>query len=198
MDGGIFVKKVEYGVLADIHFGGPPIKKLKHELQIFFTEFRQSEWDVLFVAGDLFHRKMSGNTPDMIEALRFMGQVFQIAKEKSTKIRIIHGTLSHDSEQLELISAMDVALDIDLKIFNTVDDEELFPGFNVLYLPEEYITDMDSYYSPYFAKKYDMIIGHGLVDKAAFIANVQESEETRKAAPIFSVKKLHEICHVLS
>lgn len=189
------MQKINYGVLADVHWGAPPYARLKDELTVFLDEFRQKRWDVLFIAGDLYHRKLSGNSPDMIEALRFMGEVFKLAIEFGTKIRIIHGTLSHDSEQLELVSAMDQVIGVDLKIINRVDDEEIFPGMHVLYIPEEYMSNMDEYYAKYFNKKYDIVIGHGLVDKAAFIASVQESEETQRSAPIFPVKKLHEICH---
>lgn len=189
------MQKINYGVIADIHWGAPPHERLRDELSIFLDEFRIRRWEVLFIAGDLFHRKLSGNSPDMIEALRFMGEVFKLAVQFGTKIRIIHGTLSHDSEQLELVSAMEQVIGVDLKIINRVDSEEIFPGMHILYLPEEYMSNMDEYYAEHFNKKYDMIIGHGLVDKAAFIASVQESEETQTAAPIFPVKKLHEICY---
>lgn len=186
---------IPYGVISDIHTGAQPVEILKYELDLFLDVFRESNWKVLFFAGDLYHMKMIAHSPHMTMTLRFMAEIFKIAKEKNCKIRIIRGTASHDNDQLNLISALEVALDIDIKIFNTVDEEEIFPGVNVLYLPEEYIEDGDSYYAPYYDKTYDFIIGHGLVDKAAFIAHLQESEETRKSAYIFPVKKLHEMSH---
>ncbi len=194
MGGVISVRNVKYAVLADLHFGGPNVKKLKKELSIFFNDYKENRYDVVFIAGDLFHKKLQGNSPDMVEALRFMGKLFKLAKLYDTKVRIIHGTLSHDSEQLELLTAIENINEVDFRVFNKVDTEELYEGFKVLYIPEEYITGIDSYYGGYFNDNYDMIIGHGLVDKAAFIASIQESEETRKAAPIFPVKKLHEVC----
>ncbi len=87
-----------------------------------------------------------------------------------------------------------MALGIDMKVINVVDKEELFPNFKVLYIPEEYMENMETYYELFFNDTYDMIIGHCLVDKAVFVAHLQESEETRKSAPIFPLKKLHEIC----
>lgn len=186
---------IPYGVISDIHTGAQPVEILKNELDLFIDTFRESSWKVLFFSGDLYHMKMIAHSPHMTMTLRFMAEVFKIAREKDCKIRMIKGTASHDNDQLNLISALEVALDIDIKIFNTVDTEEIFPGVNVLYIPEEYVDDMDVYYAPYYEKTYDFIIGHGLVDKAAFVAHLQESEETRKSAPIFPLKKLHEISH---
>lgn len=186
--------EIHYGVLSDVHFGAQEEKRLRDELSIFLDELKSNSWRVLFITGDLFHMKMSANSPHMKSAMRFMAEVFKICKEKGIKLRIIKGTASHDNEQLDLLSSLEMALDIDMNVINVVDKEELFPNFKVLYIPEEYVEDMNSYYEPFFNDTYNMILGHGLVDKAAFIAHLQESEETRKSAPIFPIKLLHEIC----
>ncbi len=190
------MSEVNYIVLSDVHFGAPPADMLMDELSIFLDVLEETELDVLFIAGDLFHMKLSGDSVHLEAALKFIARVFEICGRKNIKVRFIHGTLSHDSNQLQLISAIENAVDVDYRIFNTVDEEIIFDRFKVLYLPEEYVTDIDTYYHPYFSKgqDYDIIIGHGLVDKAAFIAHVQESEETRKSAHIFPIAQLHEIC----
>ena len=52
------------------------------------------------------------------------------------KIRIIQGTESHDNNQLEILDILAKNKQLDFKIFYEVAEEELFPDFNVLYVPE--------------------------------------------------------------
>lgn len=187
---------VKYTVIADVHTDAIPIEALNKEKKVFLNFIDENPQDVVFFAGDYFHSKISPDSPYMRESLKFFAETAVICKKHKTKLRFIRGTESHDNSQLELLAAMDIVLDIDFRIINKVDEEELFPGFKVLYIPEEYVTDMEEYYHNYFKEKdkYDITIGHGLVDKAAFIAHIQESEETRTQAPVFKVKDLHEIC----
>lgn len=187
---------MRYTIWADVHVDAIPIEALKKEKKIFLDHISTNQQDLIVIVGDYFHSKIPANSPYMKEAVKLFAEVCRICKANNTKLRIIRGTESHDNDQLDILGAMDVALDIDLRIINKVEEEELFSGFKVLYLPEEYLNDMDAYYHQYFDEndKYSMILGHGLVDKAAFIAHIQESEETRTSAPIFKLKKLHEIC----
>lgn len=185
---------VNYAVLADCHVDALPPEVFNREKVLFLDHIRSCQLDVIFLAGDLFHGKIPANSPLMRTVIKFFAEVCQVCIDRDIKLRIIKGTESHDNDQLEILAALEVAIDIDIRIFSRVDVEELFPGFKVLYIPEEYMSDMTEYYKSYFEGTYDIIIGHGLVDKAAFIAHLQESEQTRPNAPIFPVARLHEVC----
>ena len=59
------------------------------------------------------------------------------------------GTRSHDKDQLEIFEIEKKYLedDIDMKIFRTVSSEKIFDDLEVLYVPEEYVSDKDEYYT---------------------------------------------------
>ena len=54
---------------------------------------------------------------------------------------------------------------IDMKVIYTCQEEELFPNVNVLYVPEEYISNKYEFYKNtlYSGKKYKYIFGHGVI-----------------------------------
>jgi DNA repair exonuclease SbcCD nuclease subunit len=193
-------KKFAYvgAVLSDIHNGAFDAKQWYMELEEGFLKHieKLSVLDFVVLDGDFFHTKVSANSDHAKFALKFLTRLLKICGKKNAKLRIIKGTESHDNRQLELFDGMDSVAECDFKIFHTVADEWLFEDLHVLYVPEEYMEDMDEYYKDYMGEdaQYDYVFGHGVVDKAAFLAVTQESEETRSQAPIFKVAKLHEIC----
>lgn len=154
--------------------------------------------DFVIIAGDYFHRKISANSDSANRAFQFLTRLMQICQRHNAKLRIIKGTESHDNQQLDMLENIQKIAPCDFAIKQVASDEYLFDDFQILYLPEEYIApdDFASYYAPYFTadKAYDMVVGHGLVDKAVFVASIQESERTMKHAPIFEVSELMRIC----
>lgn len=149
------------------------------------------EFDVLFIAGDYFHKKISANSDHMKAAMQVIFRLITICAERDAKLRIIKGTESHDNKQLDVFEELVGRVSCDFRVFQTLAEEQLFPNFKVLYIPEEYKVGKE-YYEPYLSEedKYDMIVGHGMTDIATFVAKVQESEETHPAAPIFEVEEL--------
>ena len=85
-------------------------------------------------------------------------------------------------------------------MIKTVTEEELLPGLNVLYIPEEQVLDKSEYYSEYFNNidKYDYIFGHGIVrevmkELCVHIDKVKENKK-RKKPPVFNSVELSKIC----
>lgn len=177
-------------VISDIHAGAVNAETLANELNESFLKYIKSLkiLDFIVIAGDLFDNKLSLNSDHTKYIFIFLKKLLDICVEKGTKLRIIKGTEFHDNKQLDILKFLYTS-NVDLKIFETVGDEELFPGFNVLYIPEEYINN-DDYYDPYFTKTYDMIFGHGLINEVAFVAKMQSSEVTMNKAPIFKSDNL--------
>lgn len=189
--------------LADIHFGGLNADSLYNQLKegVMKTIKELPILDYIIINGDLTDMKLSMNSPHAKRLLQFIHEIKELVLEKkecSTKIRIIKGTDSHDNQQLELLHS--ILQGSDYKIITTVESEYLFDDFHVLYIPEEYMSDMEEYYKDYLdfsenaEAKYDMICGHGMVNEVAFIAKTQESEITMPKAPIFNTKVLLRNC----
>lgn len=206
MDGVISLQnsneKVYVGVqLADVHIGALDADDLYKQLkEVFISNLKELPiLDFIIINGDLIDKKISMNSNHAMCLLQFIDDIKSVIKSRDNvvKLRILKGTESHDNRQLEVLHS--VLQGIDYKIINSVESEYLFEDFHVLYIPEEYMDDMDTYYSEYLddepiQPKYDMIFGHGMVNEAVFSAKTQESEITMPKAPIFNTKKLLANC----
>ena len=191
----INVKSYTGIVIADIHMGAIKADILAEELDSIFIKYIEcmKSLDFVMIAGDLFDTKLALNSKHTKRLFSFMKKLMNLCIEKNAKLRIIYGTEYHESNQLSTLQFL-MKSKCDVKIYETVADEELYPDFNVLYVPEEYIKDIDEYYKDFFNNKYDMVIGHGMVNEVAFASKIQTSEVTMLRAPIFNTKKLLDIC----
>lgn len=183
-------------VLSDPHCGAFDAKQWYKELdEGFLTDIKGlSILDFVIISGDFFDAKISVNSEHAKLGIRFLVKLMKICEEKNAKLRIIKGTESHDNKQLDMFEGLLDIATCDFRIIQSVEKEWLFEDLHVLYIPEEYMEDKDEFYADYFNDTYDYVIGHGVVDKAAFLAATQESEATRSQAPIFKVEELHKIC----
>ena len=182
-------------MIADIHFGALPVERLYNELEIFLDFIEKKSLDFIVILGDWFDKKINLNSKDAKYSTVFFERICQICVDNSIKLRIIQGTESHDNSQLEVLEILAKNKPVDFKVFYEVEEEELFPDFNVLYVPEEYINSIDEKYGKYMNKKYDMIFGHGMIQEVKFAALIQSSETTMKKAPIFKSKMLCDMCY---
>ncbi len=191
----INVKSYTGVVIADIHMGAIKADILAEELDSIFIKYIEcmKSLDFVMIAGDLFDTKLALNSKHTKRLFSFMKKLMNLCIEKDAKLRIIYGTEYHESNQLSTLQFL-MKSKCDVKIYETVADEELYPDFNVLYIPEEYIKDIDEYYKDFFNNKYDMVIGHGMVNEVAFASKIQTSEVTMLRAPIFNTKKLLDLC----
>lgn len=188
-------KSYVLAVISDIHFGAMKSEDLYNELDKGFLKCLKSlkVLDAVVITGDLFDNKISLNSQHAKYAFMFLKKLIDICVEKNAVCRIVKGTDFHDNKQLDALKFL-YNSNIDIKVFDHVDSEELFPNVNVLYVPEEYVTDKDEYYKEHLNKKYDMIFGHGMVNEVAFVASKQESEVTMSRAPIFKSEELLNAC----
>ena len=182
-------------MIADIHFGALPVERLYNELEIFLDFIEKKSLDFIVILGDWFDKKINLNSKDAKYSTVFFERICQICIDNDIKLRIIQGTESHDNSQLEVLEILAKNKPVDFKVFYEVEEEELFPDFNVLYVPEEYINSIDEKYGKYINKKYDMIFGHGMIQEVKFAALIQSSETTMKKAPIFKSKMLCDMCY---
>lgn len=178
-------------VIGDIHFGYYPAELLYKEFKLVINNITK-DIDVVFIAGDYFDTKLSLSSKQSIYAIKTFCDILDKCEQTNTKLRMIRGTASHDPEnQLVNLSSIAKSSKVDFKLYLTVGEEELFPDFNVLYVPEEYMENKDEYYKEFFNKKYQCIIGHGMFEETNYVTN---KTLNMKKYPVFNSAFIEKIC----
>lgn len=169
-------------LFADIHIGS--IKDVSYVYNV-ITDIIEKEvvfkkTDVVVILGDYFHRLFKVNEEYVSLAINVMSYLIRACVKNNTKIRIVYGTESHEMNQYRLFNYHITSSDVDLKIFDTV-TEETIHGHNILYIPEEYISDKHQHYKSYLYsdKYYDYIFGHGIIEDG-MPSIVSQSNESNK------------------
>lgn len=178
-------------VIGDIHFGYYPAELLYKEFELVINNITK-DIDAVFIAGDYFDTKLSLSSKHSLYAIKTFCDILDKCEQTNTKLRMIRGTASHDPEnQLINLSSIAKSSKVDFKLYLTVGEEELFPDFNVLYVPEEYMENKDEYYKEFFNKKYQCIIGHGMFEETNFVTN---KTLNMKKYPVFNSTLIEKIC----
>lgn len=182
--------KVNSLYLADLHFGISHTSHLFDELmEVVPRTIEERNINIVFIAGDYFDKELVGS--HKYYATKFFANLASICNEKGIILRMVKGTTSHDYNQIVgFFGSTNILLpDLDFKIINTVEEEELL-GLKVLYIPEEELLDQDEYYAPFKERSYNIIVGHGtwdFVDKASFLLGNNALD--KKASPVHLVKE---------
>lgn len=179
-------------VVGDIHFGYYPPELLYKEFQLILDIIVDyNDIDCVVIAGDYYDTKLSMASAHSVYSVKAFSDLIKICEGRNIKVRQIKGTNSHDPEnQLKNLAQIANSSRCDYKLFMTVDEEEIFPGMNVLYIPEEYMEDSKEYYKEYFNKKYQLVFGHGMFEETNFSTN----NKSMKKYPIFNSKEMEDIC----
>lgn len=181
-------------VSGDIHFGYyPPDLLYKEFLQIVDHVYDKGV-DAVIIPGDYFDNKLVMSSAHSIHAIKAFTDLVKACETTKTKLRVVRGTNSHDPEnQLKILSTIAQGTNCDFRLFNTVDSEELFPGFKVLYIPEEYMEDKNEYYKEYFeGVTYDGIFGHGMFEETTY--SNHSNKNSMKKYPVFNSKFMETLC----
>ena len=182
--------------IADLHINAIPIENLNKELPLFINTLDKMEnLDIIVFCGDLFDEKIYLNNDWVDLIMRFINTVVKIAKKKKSVIRMVYGTESHESDQYGIFDIYKMDPEIDFDVIYSV-TEETIKGCNILYLPEEYMTDKREYYKEYFGKEkyYDYVFGHGVIQEVMTMVKRQTTKKKRLSTPIFTSKELSNIC----
>ena len=193
--------KLVTATIADIHIGKKSAERLRKELEEGFLKYIEDEkdnLDLVNIAGDYFDRIIRFNEPAGVLALDTLDRIIETAKNGHFLVRIIQGTKSHDNNQLDVFNSYEETYPDILKIITKVTKETInLKGheLKVLYLPEEYPTDPDSYYQDYFSDHYDLIYGHGMTDIVGFSFSdwKDEGENISFGTPVHNTDKLLEL-----
>lgn len=186
-------------IISDIHVGAMDLETLYNEYtELFINRIKKdNKLDFVIVCGDFFDHKFYLNDNAAKMSYKMLKDLIEVCKDKDIPLRFVYGTESHECNQYDIMNVM--KLYDNVKVIKFVSDEELLPGLNILYLPEEHVNDMDDYYSKYLSNydKYDYVFGHGVIrevmtDLSVHIDN--KSDDKRKKTKVFTTKELDNIC----
>lgn len=188
-------------VLSDIHIGS--IKDVMYVYnvitEIFDNELILNKCDAVIILGDYFHKVMRLNEEYTSLAINIMSYLVRTCKKSKTKIRLLYGTESHESQQYRIFNYFMTDPDIDFKVIDTVCIEKLFPNVRVLYVPEEYVDSKEKYYHDYLYSdnQYDYIFLHGvIVEGMPQISYDPSPKSNEKKVPHFKSKELSSISRI--
>lgn len=112
-------------VTSDLHFGNPKIDPNSMLLKLrkfLYPELRDCH--LFIIAGDLYDQLLTVGSKAHVAASNFISDIFTISDFTGMQVRILHGTYTHDRDQLSVFSAL--ATDkTRYKIVNHIECEEI-------------------------------------------------------------------------
>ncbi len=187
-------------VISDIHFGAFSPDILYNELNEIFLKYLDSmkKIDFIIIDGDYFDHKIYLNEKISKYSMEFMDRIVNLAKDHHCPIRIVYGTESHEANQYNIFSIYNDD-NVDFKVIYTVEEEELLPNLQVLYIPEEHVYSKKEHYGSFLNNKgkYDYVFGHGVIQEVmteASRSTKEKSDSTRMKVPVFTTSELIGMC----
>ena len=185
-------------VIADIHIGRQTISAdtFRKQLKAHFIDVLKNMNPLhgIFICGDILHTILSLNSENSEVFYWFINQVYKVARKKGATVIIIKGTPGHDNQQLQNIKSYQNNDDgVDFRVYDTVEEITVWDDYKVLVLPDvkvKQLEDIDKYLE--VENKYDMILGHGTIDRMQFF--IQESEQLSARTYLYDVDKLMHAC----
>lgn len=154
--------------ISDIHFTAFDPKDQYRILQEQFLEkiVSMSRIDIISVNGDLFDHKIMSSSDGALYASMFVADLVEIAKMKNATLILIHGTASHDADQLKLFYHYLNDPTVDIKIVTDI-QFVYTKNAKILCIPELYNID-ESVYQYYLFNNgnYDAVFMHGTIEGA--------------------------------
>lgn len=156
--------------IADLHFSAFDPKK---QYEILRTQFLDkintlNYIDLIEVAGDIFDHKLMANSDGIYYATRFVDELIQIARNKNATVILLHGTYSHDADQLKLFYHYQENSDVDVRVVTQIQFEQV-KNCRILCIPELYGVD-ESIYQQFltYSGYYDEAIMHGTFEGSVY------------------------------
>ena len=160
--------------ISDIHFGAFDPKK---QYEILKEQFLNKinlipKIDIISIDGDIFDRKFMSNSDASMYACIFVDELVSIARNKNATLIILHGTYSHDFDQLKLFYHYMEDKTVDVRIITTI-RFEMIKGARILCIPELYGTEESVYQEVFFQSGwYDAAFFHGTFEGSVYGNNV--------------------------
>ena len=160
--------------IADLHFGAfnPKTQYEILEEQCFSRIEQIPKIDIISIDGDIFDHKVMSNSDTALYASLAVDRLVNICKQKRSTLLILHGTYSHDYDQLKLFYHYMSDNTVDVRIVTTLKFEYI-KGAKILCIPELYGVDESVYHKFFFESGwYDAAFVHGTFKGAVYGDNV--------------------------
>lgn len=104
------MSKLKIVSIGDLHFGNPRIdaREMYDKLRKFFYPQLESA-HLVTVDGDIYDQLLTVNSKSYAYATMFIGDLFRLSDRTGCQIRLLHGTYSHDRDQLEIFHSLATA-----------------------------------------------------------------------------------------
>lgn len=160
--------------IADLHFGAfnPKTQYEILEEQCFSQIEQIPKIDIISIDGDIFDHKVMSNSDTALYASLAVDRLVNICRQKGSTLLILHGTYSHDYDQLKLFYHYMSDNTVDVRIVTTLKFEYI-KGAKILCIPELYGVDESVYHKFFFESGwYDAAFVHGTFKGAVYGDNV--------------------------
>ena len=156
--------------IADLHFAA---FNPREQYEILHKQFIEKialypRIDIISIDGDTFERKLMGNSDGICYASIFLDELVNIARMKNATLLLIHGTYSHDADQLKIFLHYMEDKSVDVRIINQIQFENI-KGARILCIPELYGVE-ESYYNYILHQSgwYDECYLHGTFEGSVY------------------------------
>ena len=140
--------------IADIHWGAMDSYTMYNNLQLFveFIKQMKDKIDFVVIAGDYFDYRLQLNSKTALLSIKWFEEFMDACKSSNVKkVRVFKGTREHDNDQLEVFRPSYETADGYFKIYNTTESEELLPGLQCVFCPDENMN-LEEYHQTYYSK----------------------------------------------
>lgn len=172
--------------ISDIHFGViDPKVQFNILKEQFIDKIANLKFDIVSIDGDLFDHKFLANSESVRYAGALVELLAQICRRNGATLVLLHGTESHDANQLKLFYHYLDDPTLDIRIVETARFEYI-KGAKILCLPEEYGKGKAYYRNLlYFSGTYDSVFMHGNLKGGIYGADDEDLDAVRN--PTFSI-----------
>lgn len=160
--------------IADLHFGAFDPKRQYSILEEQFLNKIMTipKIDIISIDGDIFDHKVMSNSDTAMYASLFVDRLVNIARVKNATLIILHGTYSHDYDQIKLFYHYMNDKTVDVRIITSIKFEYV-KGAKILCIPELYGVDESTYKHFFFESGwYDAAFIHGTYKGSVYGDNV--------------------------
>ena len=164
--------------IADIHFAAfnPRDQYIILKEQFLNKIITYPSIDLVSVNGDLFDHKLMGNSDGIYYASLFIDELVNICRIKQCTLILLHGTYSHDADQLKIFYHYMNDPTVDVRVVTAIQFEQVKQA-RILLIPELYGVD-ESVYSQYLhmCGYYDEAFIHGTFEGSVYGNNAGNSK----------------------
>lgn len=170
--------------ISDIHFGKlNPEDEYNILNEQFINRLKNVNFDVMCIAGDLFHKKELANSDTIKYATLFIMKCEKLCIEKDATLIILDGTYEHDSNQLKLFHPLKIHSECDIRIVEDISFQYV-KGYKILCIPEKYGMG-EQYYNDFLNNYYDLCFAH-----ATYVGSIHGKNEKNldsRREPVFDI-----------